>query len=152
MEQMPYYNPEQIMGTVQQMAEQSADPMKRMLAQMALSKMQESGNSQSIRQSPASTASPKMVQDIQQLIKMNREMLASLRDTEAKLAALRDRNSYVAASLGACACWGFDDTCPTCFGQGKPGALEVNTDHFKELILPFFQKIVQTPDESADQE
>jgi len=149
---MPYYNPEQIMSTVQQMAEQSTDPMKRMLAQMALSKMQESSQSQSVRPGQARSENPKMVQDIQQLIKMNRELLATFRALETQLTQLKDRNGFVAASLGACQCWGFDKSCPTCSGQGIPGNMEVNTDHFKQLILPFFQKIVQTPDETPGQE
>jgi hypothetical protein len=34
---------------------------------------------------------------------------------------LLDRNSMLAAALGACDCWGQDVTCPFCEGVGGPG-------------------------------
>ena len=34
---------------------------------------------------------------------------------------LLDRNSTLAAALGACDCWGSDRDCPVCAGAGTPG-------------------------------
>lgn len=144
MSQMPpTYSPESVMSSIQQMAEQSTDPMKRMLAQMALSKMQESKSS--VRERPVAQDTQKMRQDIQQLIQMNRGLMEDVKALQNLKNQVVERNQVMASSLGACTCWGFDPTCGHCNGNGIPGTQEVNTEYFQQLILPFFQKIIDFP-------
>lgn len=56
-----------------------------------------------------------------------------------KLAAceeLVERNSAVAAALGACDCWGEDVHCPTCAGTGGPGWTVPDTGLFASYVHP----------------
>jgi hypothetical protein len=146
------YSPEAMLSSVQQMAEQSTDPMKRMLAQMALSKMQDSKSSTSERPGAASGNSPKMVRDIQQLIQMNRDLMQSVRTHQTQQQQLAEHNQIIASALGACFCWGFDAECPHCQGKGIAGTQTVNTQLFERLVLPFFQRLVALPESKTDGE
>lgn len=133
---------EAILSNIQQMAEQSSDPMKRMLAQMALTRMQE--NKTPAPERPVqnmSTRSSKMLRDIQLLIQMNQDLIGKLKQYQLEQQRLDERNQVVAAALGACNCWGLEADCPHCQGQGIAGTQEVNTTYFQDLVLPFFQKL-----------
>lgn len=59
-----------------------------------------------------------------------------------ELEQLRERNDRLAAALGACGlCWGEDDRCPVCSGNGKPGALVPDTEQLRRLVLPALQRL-----------
>ena len=47
-----------------------------------------------------------------------------------------DRNSLLAAALGACDCWGVDDVCPFCEGFGATGWTRPDRALFAEFVYP----------------
>jgi hypothetical protein len=49
---------------------------------------------------------------------------------------LLDRNSALAAALGACDCWGQDRGCPVCNGVGIPGWLLPDEGLFAAYVQP----------------
>jgi hypothetical protein len=49
---------------------------------------------------------------------------------------LLDRNSALAAALGACDCWGQDRGCPVCNGAGIPGWLLPDEGLFEAYVQP----------------
>jgi hypothetical protein len=49
---------------------------------------------------------------------------------------LLDRNSALAAALGACDCWGQDRGCPVCNGAGMPGWLLPDEGLFAAYVQP----------------
>lgn len=60
-----------------------------------------------------------------------------LREMRAELEILRERNEVLAAALGACAqCWGDDETCPDCRGEGGPGWRRPAKDLYDDLVAP----------------
>jgi hypothetical protein len=153
MNQMPsMYSPEAVLSSVQQMAEQSSDPMKRMLAQMCLSKMQEAKPGAAERPNVTHGANVKMVQDIQQLIQMNRKLMESIKEYQMQQEQLAAHNQVIASALGACFCWGFDAECPHCQGNGIAGTQAVNTQLFEQLVFPFFQRLAALPEGKTDEE
>lgn len=47
----------------------------------------------------------------------------------------------LAAGLGACpTCWGHDDQCEECDGEGKPGAFKIDKKSFQTYVLPVIRK------------
>lgn len=60
-----------------------------------------------------------------------------VQEMRAELITLRERCGYLADALGACArCWGSDDDCDECGGEGAPGSREPNPELFRELVEP----------------
>ncbi|BFM10677.1 hypothetical protein R50072_08300 [Simiduia litorea] len=56
---------------------------------------------------------------------------------EQELSELRNINENLAAALGACAeCWGADDACPECEGQGGAGSGRPDPDLYNALVAP----------------
>ena len=51
---------------------------------------------------------------------------------------LEEQNDLCAAALGACSCWGTDDSCKRCAGQGIPGYFIPDEEAFGYLLLPLF--------------
>jgi hypothetical protein len=49
---------------------------------------------------------------------------------------LLDRNSALAAALGACDCWGQDRGCPVCGGAGTPGWASPDERLFAAYVPP----------------
>src|SRR5688500_15458651 len=49
---------------------------------------------------------------------------------------LLDRNSSLAAALGACDCWGAAPHCPICEGEGSPGWMLPDRELFKVYVQP----------------
>ena len=49
---------------------------------------------------------------------------------------LLDRNSALAAALGACECWGQDRSCPVCNGAGIPGWVLPDEGLFAAYVQP----------------
>jgi hypothetical protein len=49
---------------------------------------------------------------------------------------LLDRNSAVAAALGACDCWGEDPDCAFCGGEGVPGWARPDEECFGTYVRP----------------
>jgi len=46
------------------------------------------------------------------------------------------RNRALASALGACDCWGEDDNCGVCHGQGKPGWTWPERKYYNQYISP----------------
>ena len=60
---------------------------------------------------------------------------------QEELADLREVNDTWAAATGSCKlCFGGDDACDVCHGQGGPGWRTVHPELFEALILPIFQR------------
>jgi hypothetical protein len=85
--------------------------------------------------------------------------LQALRD---EVTDLREVNDAAAAALGACrVCWGGDEFCPVCAGQGHPGANLPDLRLYNELVRPAVERMtaaraaavtsVRFPDEEAQQ-
>ena len=49
---------------------------------------------------------------------------------------LVDRNTVLAAALGACDCWGQLANCPFCDGSGRPGWILPNEQLFESYVGP----------------
>jgi hypothetical protein len=50
---------------------------------------------------------------------------------------LLHRNARLASALGACAlCWGDDESCASCGGQGSPGSTAVDVSLFEQFVAP----------------
>jgi hypothetical protein len=47
-----------------------------------------------------------------------------------------ERNSLLAAALGACDCWGDDPSCPFCDGSGTSGWMPPDRQLFADLVEP----------------
>ncbi len=58
--------------------------------------------------------------------------------------ALLDRNLVLAAALGACDCWGEDDACPTCGGDGSAGWVPPDPELFDEYVAPAVRRSTLT--------
>jgi len=55
---------------------------------------------------------------------------------------LIERNDILAAALGACPdCWGEDQDCETCGGDGAAGAYAPDKDAFVEYVLPTVRRL-----------
>lgn len=50
--------------------------------------------------------------------------------------ALVDRNTLLAAALGACECWGEQDGCPGCGGLGSAGWVPPDPDLYAQYVAP----------------
>lgn len=67
-------------------------------------------------------------------------------DDEDGLVAVNDT---LAAALGACRyCWGGDDECSACSGEGTPGSSDPDPTLFKQFVLPAVKR-VRSGDRSA---
>jgi hypothetical protein len=63
--------------------------------------------------------------------------LRRLRHLKRELADLREVNDTVAAALGACrVCWGGDEECHECEGDGRPGSRRPDPVMFDRLVVP----------------
>lgn len=64
----------------------------------------------------------------------------------AELQALRKRNDTLAVALGAChLCWGEDEECVYCAGEGQIGAFLIDIKTFEDVIGPAVQQVTQRP-------
>ncbi|MDN3638807.1 hypothetical protein QWY82_08315 [Simiduia curdlanivorans] len=62
---------------------------------------------------------------------------AEIAALEQELSELRNLNENLAAALGACAeCWGADDACPECEGQGGAGSVRPDPELYNALVAP----------------
>jgi hypothetical protein len=68
-------------------------------------------------------------------------------DACAELTQLRVRSQRLASALGACpACWGQDERCRTCGGDGRPGAVSPDVALFRELVAPAVARLARSAD------
>lgn len=141
-------DPGQIAAALRSMAEQSDDPTKKLLAQMALQKMEQA---QEQAQEPAPRPAPSrqksevdnMRHDIRRLIAMNREAIQAYQTLKTEHEHLIELNDMVSRAVGACTCWGTHPNCNRCEGKGIPGAFELDESAFSTLFLPLVQAILQ---------
>jgi len=62
--------------------------------------------------------------------------------SQQELEALYEVNDTVAAALGACRyCWGGDEDCKNCSGDGHPGSQLPDKALFQELVLPALKRM-----------
>ena len=65
-----------------------------------------------------------------------------IKNLQAELEYLRERNDTLALALGACyLCWGEDSDCPACGGNGRPGSTLPAKQVFSQLIVPAIHAI-----------
>jgi hypothetical protein len=82
--------------------------------------------------------------------------VASFQSSEVsgRPALVADAHALVAAALGACDCWGTDDGCPTCGGDGSAGWVEPDAELFRLFVGPAFARMnaatAAAPAASAD--
>ena len=57
-------------------------------------------------------------------------------DFVANYEELAERNSALAAALGACDCWGEQDFCDVCHGNGRPGWMLPDRRLFSYFVRP----------------
>ena len=68
--------------------------------------------------------------------KVNRNQLISL------MSDLRKLNKSIADALGSChSCWGNDNACQVCSGNGGPGWRNINRRLFNIYVLPALEKV-----------
>jgi hypothetical protein len=100
--------------------------------------------------------------DLNSLMPQQNSDLAELQALRDEVADLREVNDAAAAALGACrVCWGGDEFCPVCAGQGRPGANLPDLRLYNELVRPAVERMtaargaavksVRLPDEEAQQ-
>jgi hypothetical protein len=104
--------------------------------------------------------SPASEVDVNELTEQqNAAELEALRD---EVTDLREVNDATAAALGACrVCWGGDELCPVCAGNGRPGANLPDRRFYNELVGPAVERMTaarvaapqsaRTSDEEAQQ-
>ena len=59
-------------------------------------------------------------------------------------AELAQRDGKLAAALGACSCWGENNQCEFCDGEGAPGWTTPDRDLFADLILPALMNLTNS--------
>jgi proline dehydrogenase len=134
---------EEMLTSITNMIQQTDDPMKKMLGQMALEKMQNQPRQAGTTVKNATNQVAQMQEDIATLIEMNREAITAYKTLQAEFQQLEQLNEGISSSLGACPCWGQNTACPTCNGRGVPGTREINEHNFNVLIQPFFEQLIK---------
>jgi hypothetical protein len=109
------------------------DPRLRMIAEM----MAKQSAPQSGQPSPEETLAKKRrtLARIETLIQENSEL-------QQENQVLHERLALLAEALGACPhCWGEDNSCRICYGQGTPGSFIPNREVFAAYVLPAVRTI-----------
>jgi len=76
---------------------------------------------------------------------------ARVQDMRDELVRLRERMERLAAAVGACvSCWGDDDECVSCGGDGAPGWLDPDPIAFTDLIAPAVTRLADTNPDAGD--
>lgn len=95
---------------------------ERLLQQVVLRWAESPGSSRTVVPGEASTGDPP---------------LAPVEDDPTETAATpTDVQTLLASALGACDCWGLQETCPTCGGDGFPGWSDPDVALFQEYVGP----------------
>ena len=125
----------------------SQNPKMQMLAKLL--KEQQAVQSQSTK-----PASKKLVEIIKKKEKLVRKLKARNHQLMGYMEYLIERNDLLASAVGACPdCWGDDESCNACGGQGRPGAMNVHRDAFNYYIKPSLRpKIKKTRTEPSTSE
>jgi hypothetical protein len=71
-------------------------------------------------------------------------------DTEAH-EALVDRNTMLAAAVGACDCWGFEPDCTMCGGAGSAGWTRPDAELFTEFVEPAVRRMSAPSGEETEE-
>ncbi|QPH53337.1 hypothetical protein [Pontivivens ytuae] len=80
-----------------------------------------------------------------------RTLRRSLRQSERLNRALMAKLEMLACALGACpSCWGADDGCPDCGGEGLPGRMEPDAQCFDRFVAPVLDRLDQDLDWDAE--
>jgi hypothetical protein len=70
-------------------------------------------------------------------------------DAEA-FQALVDRNTMLAAAVGACDCWGFEPGCAICDGAGCAGWAQPDSELFTEFVEPAARRMADESGEKTE--
>lgn len=154
MNTQPFPDQTQLLASLRQMAEQTDNPMKKMLVQMALQKAENAHNEKESylgNRGGHSRHSPeKMQRDIQTLLQINQQMRDAYRSLQEEYQLHRSWNQKASRSLGACECWGQNTQCPNCLGKGIPGVFEADVDGFQHLMQPFIARIIEATIQASE--
>ena len=87
----------------------------------SLKEREKAAKQQAEKKQPALLARPvnqpqvqTMRHDIQELIRVNKNLIQEQRTLQQQHEQLKSLNTTVASAMGACACWGQDAACPDC--------------------------------------
>ena len=71
------------------------------------------------------------------------DIVNQMRDALAEFVQMRERNSALAAALGACDCWGLNLDCEICCGEGKSGWAVPDKELFSLFVAPVLNTVRQ---------
>jgi hypothetical protein len=141
-------NPE-LMQTLMQNPEQGRELVQNMLAERAAVDPNIAMLMQMMSQRE-SEPDPAREPTVRRTTRVDR-VRARVQDMRDELVLLRARNERLAAGLGACAlCWGDDDDCTRCGGDGIPGWLDPDPIAFTELVAPAVTRLADTNPDAGD--
>src|SRR5205823_3296661 len=96
-------------------------------------------------ESPILAPEPEIVDPVKPIAR-GEKLKKLARTMFVEVQALRSRNDMLADALGAChLCWGEDQTCVYCAGQGRIGAFLIDPKVFEDVIGPATQQVMQRP-------
>ncbi len=52
-----------------------------------------------------------------------------------------DVNTVFSSAVGACECWGEDNNCEHCHGNGNPGYFQVDESAFQQYVMPCMEQV-----------
>ena len=121
-----------------------ANPKLKMLYEMMQQNMRNSD--------PPAPANSKIQGQLQKLLQINKclnnrnkQLKRQQRHLLKYLNFLVDVNTSVSSAVGACECWGEDNTCKNCHGKGRPGYFEVNPGAFRDYVMPCLEQVADEP-------
>jgi hypothetical protein len=148
----------ELLQTLMQNPEQGRELLHAMVAERAANNpslaalMQMMSQRQAEADLPAESSTPRRASlDLDERtarIDRVRTRVSEMRD---ELVRLRERVARFAAAVGACAaCWGEDDSCASCGGEGAAGWLDPDPMQFTELVAPAVTRLADTNGDPGD--
>lgn len=122
------------------------DPQMAMVSQYLAMQPDDDSDDESADEEIREGANPsRQWVDDQELMSLREEVAtiqANLEEQTQLLQELIDRNTELAAALGACPeCWGENQSCSACHGRGVPGALKPDKKCFDYYIAPLLARL-----------
>ncbi len=126
------------------MLAEHADPRVRLLAQMwAQNREEDEPEAESAAPAKAETGTSEQTR---RLARLRRKLKILSQET----VWLQDLNEALAAALGACPlCWGEDEDCDECDGDGVSGWDEPDAELFAEFVAPAIQRVREAENRRA---
>ena len=133
-------NEEQINGFLNEIS----NPALRNLFRMMLQNQKEE------QEAPRHITLSKAVEDVKQLLDINKAMRISLNELKNENEKMVERYRTLTRALGACECLGENVICPLCHGKGVPGSMLIDETAFNRYVYPLLQKITHTVEGSGE--